>query len=168
MKHHIIKSLAAIALGAMLLTGCDPGYDEEVAVRNTTSHSVTIIPGVQTMQQSVVDTSTYSVQYDTYTVASGETTILQAESGLGGATLEEGHWLFRNYAGDSITFRFDDGRQVVYYAGDTSGISPFNTGSALYNYEEKLNSDGWTFKDNPRFGRLTFTIVEEHYMVASR
>ena len=24
MKHHIIKSLAVLALGAMLLTGCDP------------------------------------------------------------------------------------------------------------------------------------------------
>ena len=50
----------------------------------------------------------------------------------------------------------------MYYAGDTTGISPYNFSSTLYQYEETRHYGRW-FNGHPSYGKLTFTITDEHY-----
>ena len=145
------------------LASCDPGYTEDVAIRNASSHYVTIIP-----LYSGTDDSSATIAGKTYTLAPNEEVVIEQLGGIGSASFGEGENYFKVFYGDSVKLGFggfaEDGllREKTYYAWETTGISPYNFQSLNYTYEEKRNT-GRVFHDLPYYGKLTFTITDEHY-----
>lgn len=151
-----------IVLATMVaLTACDPGFNEDMVIRNASSHTVTVIPGTR---DCATGDSNYAVTNKSYTIAPNEEVLIQTGGGIGAASLDLGVCAFMDYYCDSVTFRFvgETGPQVVYYRSDTTGISPFNFNSRNYHYEEEVNN-GLIFHGHRSYGKLTFTITEEHY-----
>ena len=158
---------AAVILLALLATACDPGYTEDVVIRNATKHYVVIVP----LHPETNDTD-MTIAEKTYTLSPNEEVVIEQLGGIGSASFEEGVNYFKVFYGDSVTLAFgnfyDDGlwREKTYYTWDTDGISPYNFKSSNYTYEEKRNT-GRVFHDLPYYGKLTFTITNEHYEEAS-
>jgi len=158
----------AMILLTLLAAACDPGYTEDVVIRNASTHYVTIIP----LHPETNDT-TANIAGKTYTLAPNEEVVIEQLGGIGSASFEEGVNYFKVFYGDSVTLAFgnfyDDGlwREKTYYTWDTDGISPYNFKSSNYTYEEKRNT-GRVFHDLPYYGKLTFTITDEHYDEAMR
>jgi hypothetical protein len=158
----------AMILLTLLAAACDPGYTEDVVIRNASTHYVTIIP----LHPETNDTSA-NIAGKTYTLAPNEEVVIEQLGGIGSASFEEGVNYFKVFYGDSVTLAFgnfyDDGlwREKTYYTWDTDGISPYNFKSSNYTYEEKRNT-GRVFHDLPYYGKLTFTITDEHYDEAMR
>lgn len=157
----------AVILLAVLDTACDPAFTEEIALRNGSSHTVTVIPCPLSWHDSEQDT-TFTRENQTYTIAPGEEVVVLYDGGIGSASFTIGESMFFQYYCDSVTFRFngETGPQIVYHKSDTTGISPYNFNSLNYQYEEKLNT-GHVFHDLPYYGKLTFTITDEHYDAAN-
>lgn len=164
MQHNTIKAIAVFFVGAFLLTSCDPGYDEYAVINNATKHTVTIIPGASSHYNSSLD-STIIRKNESYTIEPGEEVVVYDGGGVGSASRGIGILEFRHYYKDSVIFRFDDSRQVVYYKDDTTGISPYCFSTTNYIYIEK-QSTGLFFNGNPYYGKLTFAITDEHYQSA--
>jgi len=165
-----MTKFVAVILLALLATACDPAYTEEIAIRNASSHYVTVIPGTR---DCATDEQSYTVENKSYTLAPGEEVVIHNDGGLGSASFEVGVNYFKVFYGDSVKLGFggfgEEGllREKTYYSWDTDGISPYNFQSSNYTYEEKRNT-GRVFHDMPYYGKLTFTITNEHYEEASR
>ena len=158
-----VWTVAAMLILAIFAVACDPGYTEDVAIRNASSHYVTIIP-----LHPETNDSTATTAGKTYTLAPNEEIVIGQLGGIGSAGFDEGVSYFKTFYGDSVKLSFggfgEDGliREKKYYAWETDGISPYNFQSAKYTYEEKRNT-GRVFHDLPYYGKLTFTITDEHY-----
>jgi len=159
---HTTKIIATLLL-AVVATACDPGYTEDVVIRNASTHYVTIIP----LHPETNDT-TATIAEKTYTLAPNEEVVIEQLGGIGSASFEEGVNYFKAFYGDSVKLGFGGiwedilVREKTYYAWETTGISPYNFQSLNYTYEEKRNT-GRVFHDLPYYGKLTFTITDEHY-----
>ena len=157
----------AIILLTVLATACDPGYNENMTIRNTSAHTVTVIPGTRDCATGCPE---YSVENKTVTIAPNAEVVIHANGGIGGASLEEGIATFQQYYGDSVIIRFpnieiEPTPQIIYHINDTTGISPFNFKGTHYQYEEKYNT-GRIFNGHPMYGKLTFIVTDEHYNAA--
>ncbi|MBO6080618.1 MAG: hypothetical protein J6P54_06620 [Bacteroidales bacterium] len=158
----------AMILLTLLAAACDPSYTEDVVIRNASTHYVTIIP----LHPETNDT-TANIAGKTYTLAPNEEVVIEQLGGIGSASFEEGVNYFKAFYGDSVKLGFggfgEDGllREKTYYIWETGGISPYNFQSSNYIYEEKRNT-GRVFHDLPYYGKLTFTITDEHYDAAMR
>lgn len=157
----------AIILLTVLATACDPGYNEDMLIRNASAHTVTVIPGTRDCATGGPE---YSVENKTVTIAPNAEVVIHASGGIGGASLEEGIATFQQYYGDSVTIRFpnieiEPTPQIIYHINDTTGISPFNFKGTHYQYEEKYNT-GRIFNGHPMYGKLTFIVTDEHYNAA--
>ena len=157
----------AIILLTVLATACDPGYNENMTIRNASAHTVTVIPGTRDCATGCPE---YSVENKTVTIAPNAEVVIHASGGIGGASLEEGIATFQQYYGDSVTIRFpnieiEPTPQMIYHIADTTGISPFNFQGTHYQYEEKYNT-GRIFNGHPMYGKLTFIVTDEHYNAA--
>lgn len=163
-----ITKLTTIILLAVLATACDPAYTEEIAIRNASSHTVTVIPSPLNWYDSIQDT-TFTQENQTYTIAPGEEVVILNNGGLGGADRTVAEYMLLQYYSDSVTFRFngETGPQIIYHKEENTGISPYNFQSLNYQYEEKLNT-GLIFHGHPNYGKLTFTITDDHYEEAMR
>ena len=142
-------------IAATLFAACDPGYNEDVVIHNQSTHTVTVIP----------TPSDIVFVHDSCTLAPDAKYTVADPGGVGTASRSEGESYMEWYMGDSVVFVFDDNRRVVYYKENRDGISPYNFNSANYSYEEKLNEKG-PFKGNAEYGKLTFTVTDEHYDAA--
>ena len=162
MKHLVDSTIVACCL--LILASCDPAFDEDICIQNTSKRSVTIIPS-DYVGYSYADSAPYIREATPVTLASGEVQTVATQGGIGSASREYGEFTFSHYYNDSVIFQFDDGKQVVYHSDDTTGISPYNFNSTLYAYEEELNT-GRMFHGLPYYGRLTFTITDAHYAAA--
>ncbi len=162
-----ITKIAMAVLLAVIATACDPSFTEEIAIRNGSSHTVTVIPSPFSWYDSEQDT-TFTRENQSYTIAPGEEVVIQNEGGLGGADQTVAKAMFFQYYCDSVTFRFngETGPQVVYHKEESTGISPYNFQSLNYQYEEELNT-GLIFHGHPNYGKLTFTITDDHYEEAN-
>lgn len=164
---HTTKIIATLLL-AVVATACDPGYTEDVVIRNASTHYVTIIP----LHPETNDT-TATIAEKTYTLAPNEEVVIEQLGGIGSASFEEGVNYFKAFYGDSVKLGFGGiwedilVREKTYYAWETTGISPYNFQSLNYTYEEKRNT-GRVFHGLPYYGKLTFTITDEHYEEAER
>ena len=153
---------------AVFATACDPGYNEDMVIRNASSHTVTVIPGTR---DCATGEPSYSVENKSYTLAPGEEVVIHNDGGLGSASFEEGVNYFKAFYGDSVKLGFggfgEDGLlcEKTYYTWETDGISPYNFQSSNYTYEEKRNT-GLVFHGLPYYGKLMFTITDEHYDAA--
>lgn len=157
----------AIILLTLLATACDPGYNENMTIRNASAHTVTVIPGTRDCATGCPE---YSVENKTVTIAPNAEVVIHTNGGIGGASLEEGTATFQQYYGDSVTIRFpnieiEPTPQMIYHIADTTGISPFNFKGTHYQYEEKYNT-GRIFNGHPIYGKLTFIVTDEHYNAA--
>ena len=157
----------AIILLTLLATACDPGYNENMTIRNASAHTVTVIPGTRDCATGGPE---YSVENKTVTIAPNAEVVIHTIGGIGGASLEEGIATFQQYYGDSVTIRFlnieiEPTPQMIYHIADTTGISPFNFKGTHYQYEEKYNT-GRIFNGHPMYGKLTFIVTDEHYNAA--
>lgn len=146
----------------LLMAACDPGFSEDVAFKNNSSHTVTITP-IYNSQYG--NDTTFVREVESYTIAPDQEVVIQALGGLGAADFEQGVYWLKDYYGDGVELCFDDGKLVVYHSEDTTGISPYNFYSTNYSYEEKLKETA-PFRGMPYYGKLTFTITEEHHDVA--
>lgn len=159
-----MKRISCILLFAatLMMAACDPGYSEDVAFKNKSSHTVTITP----MYNSQYDNDTTTErEVKSYTIEPNQEVVVESMDGLGGASYEQGtHWL-KWYYGNEVELRFDDGKLVVYHPEDTTGISPYNYHCDNYTYDEKLKETA-PFLGNPYYGKLTFSITDEHYGAA--
>ena len=167
MKHLSIKSITAIMVAAILFAACDPGFNEDIAIRNSSSVEVTITPSPyhRATQDSLVNGNSGTPGIQPVTIAAGDHSILVTDGGLGASSLEFGQQMFQYYFNDSVVFSFADGRKVVYHSYDTTGISPYNFSSSCYTYEEKHNKTA-PFKGLAYYGCLTFTITEANHDAA--
>jgi len=154
----IISKLVCVAVAVLLCAACDPGYTEIVSIRNASSHTVTVCP--------------YTILGDehpaqTYTLAPNEEYIIDQLGGVGSATYEEGLHVFKQYLSkyESMVFNFGD-VGIGYREEDTTGIGPYNFNSVNYSYEEELN-DGPFFNGYSSYGKLTYSITDEHYDLSS-
>lgn len=158
-----VGMIAALLFLAVCIAACDPGYTEDVVIRNVSKHYVTIIP-----HDAMLNDSTLESSNKVYTLAPNEEVVIEQLGGIGSASFEEGVNYFKTFYGDSVKLGFggfgEDGlwREKTYFARETTGISPYNFQSLNYTYEEKRNT-GRVFHDLPYYGKLTFTITEEHY-----
>ena len=163
------RIVTIILLSVIFATSCDPGYNEDMVIRNESSHTVTVIPSPYSWYNTDMD-STFSQENKTYTLAPNEEVVIQSNGGIGSASLEEGIATFQQYYGDSVTIRFPEveiepAPQEIYHITDTTGISPYNFGSTYYKYEEKIHYGRW-FNGHSTYGKLTFSITDEHYDAA--
>ncbi len=155
---------ATILLLAVLVTACDPAFTEDAVILNTSSHTVTVITethhGVTGKTGETKNTRSYSIK-------PGEEVLIQTIGYLGGASYWDGVNMFLEFYGDSVTLRFngETGPQIVYHRDDISNNSPYNFNSSNYQYEEE-HKTGLVFHNHPNYGKLTFTITDEHYDAA--
>lgn len=149
-----IKLFYAV-IAATLFAACDPGYNEDVVIHNQSTHTVTVIP----------TPSDIVFVHDSCTLAPDAKYTVADPGGVGTASRSEGESYMEWYMGDSVVFVFDDNRRIVYYKENRDGISPYNFNSANYSYEERLNERG-PFKGYAEYGKLTFTVTDEHYDAA--
>lgn len=151
-----MKTKAFLLLcAAALAVACDPGYHEDVVIHNQSTHTVTVIP----------TPSDIVFVHDSCTLAPDAKYTVADPGGVGTASRSEGESYMEWYMGDSVVFVFDDNRRVVYYKENRDGISPYNFNSANYSYEERLNERG-PFKGYAEYGKLTFTISDDHFEAA--
>ena len=154
---------------ALMQAACDPGYTEDVVIRNASSHYVTITDyGIDNNDYDIAD-----YMHNILRLAPNEEVVIGQLGGIGSASFEEGVNYFKAFYGDSVKLGFGGFeeeilvREKTYYAWETEGISPYNFQSLNYTYEEKRNT-GRVFHDLPYYGKLTFTITNEHYEEAER
>ena len=165
---HTMKIIATLLL-AVVATACDPGYTEDVIIRNESSHYVHIA----LYGMGYYDSETATFVCDSFYLAPNEGVMVEQLGGIGSASFEEGENCLKAHYGDSVKFGFGGiaeeilVREKTYYAWETTGISPYNFHSLNYIYEEKRNK-GRVFHDLPYYGKLTFTITDEHYEEAER
>ena len=164
-----MKKIIFIMTLAVMQAACDPGYTEDVVIRNASSHYVTITDyGIDNNDYDIAD-----YMHNILRLAPNEEVVIEQLGGIGSASFEEGVNYFKTFYGDSVKFGFGGFaeeilvREKTYYAWETTGISPYNFQSLNYTYEEKRNT-GRVFHDLPYYGKLTFTITNEHYEEAER
>lgn len=159
-----IKLFYAIIAATALFAACDPGYSEDVVIHNGSTHTVTVVPSPSVEHDNINDT-TIVYEQKSFTIAPNESVTVQSIGGVGTASRSEGEMMMHYYLNDSVVFVFDDNRRIVYYEENIDGISPYNFGSSNYSYEEKLNESG-PFKNCANYGKLTYTVSDEHYEAA--
>ena len=164
-----MKKIIFMMTLAVMLASCDPGYTEDVVIRNASSHYVTITDyGIDNNDYDIAD-----YMHNILRLAPNEEVVIEQLGGIGSASFEEGVNYFKAFYGDSVKLGFGGFeeeilvREKTYYAWETEGISPYNFQSLNYTYEEKRNT-GRVFHDLPYYGKLTFTITNEHYEEAER
>ncbi len=164
-----MKKIIFMMTLAVMLASCDPGYTEDVVIRNASSHYVTITDyGIDNNDYDIAD-----YMHNILRLAPNEEVVIEQLGGIGCASLEEGVNYFKAFYGDSVKLGFGGFeeeilvREKTYYAWETTGISPYNFQSLNYTYEEKRNT-GRVFHGLPYYGKLTFTITNEHYEEAER
>ncbi len=164
-----MKKIIFIMTLALMLAACDPGFNEDMVIRNASSHYVTITDyGIDNNDYDIAD-----YMHNILRLAPNEEVVIEQLGGIGSASFEEGVNYFKAFYGDSVKLGFGGFeeeilvREKTYYAWETEGISPYNFQSLNYTYEEKRNT-GRVFHDLPYYGKLTFTITNEHYEEAER
>lgn len=149
------KKVFILCLLVVALTSCDPMFDISCKLVNDSGHAVTFI--------SVVQPGFWYDHPDGITLEKAKDTTFYSVQGLGTASFEmaKGNLLSDIY-GETVTFTFDDGKQLVYTKEEGNG--PYDFEGEHYVWTTKrshfflMNYDG--------FGCLTYTITEEDYFNA--
>ena len=154
------KALLTLLACTLLLTACDPGYDEYCLLRNEASQPLTVIPAGYHCMRNDTNEAFDTFYYQPLTLAMASDSMVVLNGGIGSACQEAAYNSMCSFFDDSVIFRFDDGCQTVYHAADTLGISPYNPSAPGYRWEEKV---GEPYAGHVYFGQLTFTINDEHH-----
>lgn len=121
-------------LAAMLMTACDPGFDEEYTIDNQSSHDIVFIWSGAWRYYPYENGQNFD---GTYPVAAGQKATLPFNGGLGstGQNIIESSARYGLF-GDSVSFVVG-ADTLTFHAGDTLGAdSPYNFKSPRYTYDE--------------------------------
>ena len=124
-------------LAAMLMTACDPGFDEEYIIDNQSSHDIVFVWSGGWRYYPYEN----GLNFDgSYPVAAGQKATLPFNGGLGSTGR---NMITSNSAvmmGDSVQFIVDGTDTLTFYASDTlNADSPYNFKSQRYTYDELVN-----------------------------
>lgn len=128
------KRILLPLLAAMLMTACDPGFDEEYTIDNQSSHDIVFIWSGAWRYYPYENGQNFD---GTYPVAAGQKATLPFNGGLGstGQNIIESSARYGLF-GDSVSFVVG-ADTLTFHASDTLGAdSPYNFKSPRYTYDE--------------------------------
>lgn len=134
-----------LLIGAMLVSAfasckSDDAFTVGCYIQNDTPKEVTVIAEGHKHWSNSTDKNSY-------VIASGSACEVAFDGDKGTyPTVDYAKNVMLYYLGDSVSFRFGDETQLVYYKNDTKGNSPYNLNSDLYYYTSDKNSGNLIFK----------------------
>lgn len=160
------RSYILLLLASLLFAACDPAYDINMGIRNSSGHTVILMPPGDS---SILNSGPWH-----YLNRAGLDMEIEADScyefnlsgGVGCASREEAEWWINNIlVPDSAVFVFADGHRLVYYSDDTlTDGSPYNFNSTNYDWSEKY---GYTLSGHrnthPYYIHIAYTLTQEQY-----
>lgn len=134
---------------AGLFTACDPWHSIDHSISNKSGHDVTI------MSTYPLDYALWENNPDGIIIRNGSDTMFCTTEGFGIANTSEaeydiGIWVY----GDTVTFTFDDGKQLVYLKKSGDGVYDVESKHYSWSSEKELMSS---------HGHLAYTITEDEY-----
>ena len=149
------KTFFILCLFAVALTSCDPMFDISYKLVNDSGHAVTFI--------SVVQPGFWYDHPDGITLEKAKDTTFYSVQGLGTASFEKAKGnLLSNIYGETVTFTFDDGKQLVYTQEEGNG--PYDFEGDHYVWATKRGHFFLVYYDY--YGCLSYTITEQDYAQA--
>ena len=137
------------------LTSCDPGFVDDYRLINNSGHMVTF--------SSTSNSSNHFFWNDHFNgviVEQGGDSLYFTHEGIGMAEKDDAKQYLSIYVyGDTITYTFDDGRQLVFT--EEEGTGPFDFEGDHYSWTTKRGHFFLKYYD--QYGCLTYTITEEDY-----
>ena len=135
-----LNRLLLMAVAALLLAACDPGYDEEYTIDNQSSHDLVFVwSGGWHYYPSENERG-----FDgSYPVAAGTKATLPFAGDIGQTGRDQIRFsALHGLLGDSVSFVVGSDT-LTFYASDTLGAdSPYNFDSERYTYDELPGSAG--------------------------
>ena len=137
------------------LTSCDPGFVDDYRLNNNSGHKVTFSSTSSSSNQSFWNDHPNGV-----IIENGEDSLFYSFEALGTAELDYAEQILSLCVyGDTITFTFDDGRQLVFTKEEGNG--PFDFEGDHYSWTTKRGHIFLMYYD--QYGCLTYTITREDY-----
>ena len=152
MKKIVLLCAAMVVAG--LFTACDPYYCIDYSICNKSGHDVTIKSAYPS------DNTLWDNNPDGITIKNGMDTMFCTTDGNGNANIVQAKadmkiWVY----GDTVSFTFDDGKQLVYLRRDDDGV--FDVESNHYSWSSE--KDWMLLMRYTKYGHLTYTITEDEY-----
>ena len=129
-----LNRLLLMAVAALLLVACDPGYNEEYIIDNQSSHDLVFVWDGSWRYYP----SENGPNFDgSYPVAAGTKATLPFAGGIGQTGRDQIRFsALYGLLGDSVSFVVGSDT-LTFYASDTLGAdSPYNFDSERYTYDE--------------------------------
>lgn len=129
-----LNRLLLMAVAALLLAACDPGYNEEYTIDNQSSHDLVFVWSGSWRYYP----SENGPNFDgSYPVAAGTKATLPFAGGIGQTGRDQIRFsALYGLLGDSVSFVVGSDT-LTFYASDTLGAdSPYNFDSERYTYDE--------------------------------
>lgn len=137
-----------------LFCACDPAYFIDYSVRNKSGHDVTIYSTFPS------DRTLWNNNPNGIAVSNGQDTLFCTTEGLGSANLATAKDDIRTWVyGDTVTFLFDDGKQIVYLQSNEDEV--FDVYCSHYSWSSE--KDWMILLHYNKYGHLKYTITEEDY-----
>ncbi len=132
MKTKRVSLLATLAV--LLLTACDPAYNEEYTIDNQSSHDLVFVWSGSWRYYPYEN----GLNFDgTYPVPAGTKATLPFDGGIGSTNRDQICNSARYYLlGDSVCFIVGDDTLTFYASDTTSTDSPYNFASPRYTYDQ--------------------------------
>ena len=152
MKKIMLIGSAMLALG--LFSACDPAYFIDSSVHNKSGHDVTIYSTFPS------DRTLWNNNPNGIAVSNGQDTLFYTTEGLGSANLSTAKSDIRTWVyGDTVTFMFDDGKQIIYLRRNEDGV--FDVNDSHYSWSSE--KDRMILLHYNKYGHLKYSITEEDY-----
>lgn len=144
----LIKLATAVA-AIVTMASCDPYYNYEVYIKNTTSQTITF-SAIEDLDTLNVDIDSLDIDDDSsyfhrhigksVTLRSGERELLLKDGGLGEIYPEDIPWIMKSHYPRGIKIKFENGDSLVYYqSGEGKDFhSPYNQNS-FFNVDKTDN-----------------------------
>ena len=135
-----LNRLLLMAVAALLLAACDPGYDEEYIIDNQSSHDLVFVWSGGWRYYPCENGPNFD---GSYPVPAGTKTTLPFAGDLGQTGRDQIRFsALYGLLGDSVSFVVGSDT-LTFYASDTLGAdSPYNFDSERYTYDELPGSAG--------------------------
>ncbi len=143
--------LATVVVAIITMSSCDPYYNYEVYIKNTTSQTITFSAienldtfnvDIDTLDMDILDDSLYYYRHRgrSATLRSGERVLLLKDGGLGYIYPEDISWIMKSRYPNGIKIKFENGDSLVYYqSGEEKDFhSPYNQNS-FFNVDKADN-----------------------------
>ncbi|MEE1084604.1 MAG: hypothetical protein UH850_12845 [Paludibacteraceae bacterium] len=143
-KRYLLKSISITIFAFLILVSCDPVYDVDVYLKNSTSQTISF----RAIHRQTKDTDSIKDYFpylknriDAITLRSGEEAVLFHYDEMGCFSREEISGLMTNAYRGGIEIEFEQGDPYVYYpdSADSDFHSPYDYKSFFYREKEEDN-----------------------------